>query len=454
MRAILYGRLSVTHDTSTSIERQREGLEALAAREGWQVVASFYDENLSGGKDRENAKEALRMLRKGEADILATVKFDRWSRQGLSAVADLVKVLDERQELTRTKKWPPALFVAMDDGLRSDQPAWRIIASVLAEVARQERENIRYRTRSSISRLKRTGRYSGGTIPLGYKTAPHPDGAGRILVPDEEESRFLTDAAERIVGGASVFATASWLNRSTLRPRRADTWTVQALQQALTGTAIVGRVTHDGDVLRDAEGMPEQVWDPAIPLDIWHSVRATIAERHESAPNVGKRQPGSRSRLLSGLIACGECGAPMYVRKTASGVPIYSCVARSNGRDTPSVSVTAERVEEFVEAAILRVVGNSELMTPVERDAPALELVDAEASLSEVSARLDDLDLSEEDETRLLELRRNLRGRIRSLRTDAASAVSRIEFVPTGELMRDVWLAAADDIDARRALLA
>lgn len=62
-RAVLYQRLSRQTLESTSLTGQSEDLGALAEREGWDVVATFIDEGLSGGKRRTNADEALRMLR-------------------------------------------------------------------------------------------------------------------------------------------------------------------------------------------------------------------------------------------------------------------------------------------------------------------------------------------------------------------------------------------------------
>lgn len=152
MRAVLYMRLSKTTEESTSIERQRRDLEALCEREGWSVVAELEDDGISGGKRRARADEALAMLRDGRADVLCVWKLDRWSRQGLSAIADLVDVLDER-----------GLFVAYMDGLRSDQTAWRLIAAVLSEVARAEREH-----GGSTAILTAA---SGDTAPMGRRVA-------------------------------------------------------------------------------------------------------------------------------------------------------------------------------------------------------------------------------------------------------------------------------------------
>ena len=57
------------------------------------------------------------------------------------------------------------------DGLSSTQPAWRIIASVLAEVARMERDNTSTRVLSSLAELRLNGRFTGGQRPYGYVSA-------------------------------------------------------------------------------------------------------------------------------------------------------------------------------------------------------------------------------------------------------------------------------------------
>src|SRR5450755_1539038 len=101
------------------------------------------------------------MLEDGSADVLLCWKLDRWSRQGLGSIAELIKVLDQR---------PGALFVAEQDGLSNDQPAFRMIAGILSEMARSESENTSLRVKSSITALKRAGRWSGGVVPFGYRT--------------------------------------------------------------------------------------------------------------------------------------------------------------------------------------------------------------------------------------------------------------------------------------------
>jgi site-specific DNA recombinase len=467
-KAILYARLSVARDESSSIATQMADLEALAEREGWDIVARLEDEGLSGGVDRDNATDALDMLRGGKADVLAVWKFDRWSRQGLGVVAKLIEALDARDAAAQKRQTTaPALFVALRDGLRSDQPAWRIIASVLAEVARMERDATALRVRSAIAANKRKGRWTGGTAPMGYRSAPHPKGRGhgRVLEVNPEEAQILKAAAGRVVDNTSLYAVTEWLNGSSLRPRRAATWSVQSVMQMLTGPAIVGRVTLDGDVIRDHDGLPVEVWPPAIPVDLWHAVRATVDTRRAERPAPNERRRGRRARLLSGLARCADCEAPLYVR-SASGRPakgdgtatpsraIYACSSKSNGRPCVGVSVTAARLEEHIVEEFLNLYGRFEVYVPVEHERPAADLVEAERALSDVNERLEDLELDEDAEADLLAHRAALRRRVRSLRADTASMTREVEFIATGELYNDVWHAAEGDIESQRSMLA
>src|SRR4051794_28519933 len=97
-RAVLYLRLSETDDASTSISRQEADLRSRADREGWEVIEVLTDDGISGGKRREKADRGLAMLRDGRADVLLVWKLDRWSRQGITALADLLEVLEARPE--------------------------------------------------------------------------------------------------------------------------------------------------------------------------------------------------------------------------------------------------------------------------------------------------------------------------------------------------------------------
>lgn len=452
-RAVLYLRLSVSDDASTSISRQESDLRALAEREGWQVVAVLTDDGISGRKARANADEALRMIRDGEAEALAVWKLDRWTRQGLSAVGALVAVLDAS---------PAALFVALQDGLRSDQAAWRIIASVLAEVARMEAENTATRVRSSIRALKHAGRWAGGVPPLGYRSAPAVDGApGRVLVVDEGEAAVLTRYAERVVAGESLSRLARDLTAEGFPQARSEwrlaltrgedptglsrgSWPVTTLRQALTSETLVGRVSHHGEILRGDDGRPLTVWPPAIDPVLFTRVRATL-------PDLGTRGPARRraARLLSGVLYCGSCGRKLYTGTDSRGVGRYRCPARLAGASCPVYTVAAGPAETAVAEAYLSIVGDHpERVEVVTGAAEEIEdaLAEIEEALRDVSARLTEDD---SDPAALLAQIGALKVRRAEIR--ATPAVTRSEWRETGRTYREAW--EAEDNDGRRRLL-
>ncbi|NNM44530.1 recombinase family protein [Knoellia koreensis] len=434
-RAVLYVRLSSSDDASTSIARQEADLRLRAEREGWDVVRVLADDGVSGGKARANADEALRMLRDGEADVLAVWKFDRWSRQGLGALAALIEVLDER---------PSALFIADRDGLASSQPAWRIIASVLAEVARMERENTRTRVLSSLAALRTSGRYAGGQRPYGYVSAPNPDGPGRVLVIEPTEAEVIREAARRVLDGETVYAVAHDLNAREIPSKSGKRWSRTVLLGVLTSDAILGRVTHRGEVVRGEDGLPAEIFEPILDGDSWHRLRALLvpAKGEEVRP-----QRRRAARLLSGVIRCAACGSPLYVRSDGKGIVSYVCSRKGDGGVCPGVSVNAERVEEYVERVFLEAVGDAEVFTLTETEsASAADLADVERAVAETTAALgeDDADVAS-----LMARLASLKERRAALRSAASSP--EVALVGTGSTFRETW--EAGDVEARRALL-
>ena len=434
-RAVLYLRLSQSDETSTSIARQEADLRRRAEAEGYTVTEVIADDGLSGGKDRPNADRALRLLREGHADVLMVWRFDRWSRQGLGALAALIDVLDAR---------PDALFIADRDGLTSRQPSWRIIASVLAEVARMERESTQMRVRSSIAGLRHSHRYAGGNVPYGYRPADIPHGSGRVLVVAEDEAAIVGEVASRVLGGESLYAVMHDLNAREVPTRRGGAWSTQSLRQVLTSQTAVGRVIHHGQVLRGDDGLPVEVWPPVLPVETWHRVRAALGADTASSPR--PRRP-RRARLLSGLVTCASCGAPLYSKTNGNGQAAYACSARSNGRKCPgTVSVSADLLDDYVAEAFLREVGSIEVLERVEEAPEDARLADVERALQETAASLLDDDADVEA----------LNARLRSLKERRAELRSRpperrVRLVPTGETFAEAWERAA--LTERQAIL-
>lgn len=466
-RAVFYLRLSVAQDEiqSDSIGRQERDLRTLAEREGWQVVKVLVDDGVSGRKARRNADEAIRMIRDGEADVLAVWKLDRLTREGISALGKLLAALDER---------PEAEFLALQDGLRSHQASWRIIASVLAEVARMEADNTSMRVSASIRDNRRQGRFVGGTVPFGYRAADRL-GGGRTLLPYAPEAEIVREVADRILSDESqasilqdltargIPTTRSAYRIAEMRGAATDgldrgSWSYSALSAIWAGDAVLGRVSQSRivanaegkkvrkwEIVRDSNGQPLVAFEPVIDNKTAGMLRAKLRNpKLREAPR--PRRP-RRARLLSGVIFCDECGNRLWVTHHG-GRAVYSC-RRAPGRCS-GPNMKAELAERAVSEAFLSAVGGTHELRRIQSVAEpsdAAELASIELELREALA-----ELREDGADGPLLLARIESLKARRLELHATPQELQESLVPTGRTLSEAWLSSNDD-EKRNLLL-
>lgn len=447
----MYLRLSVSKDESVSIANQNKQLQALAEREGWQIVETFTDDGLSGGKPRANADKALKMIRDRTADVIAVYKWDRWSRMGARAVADLQDVLDER-----AASGSPALFLALADGLRSDNAAWDIQVALMAALGRTERELIRSRVKAARDYQRHTRRHSG-VPPYGYRPIPHPSGKGRALELHPDEAAVVRRMADEVLSGATGYAVAKRLNAEGIRPRKAAKWTAATVADLLRGDAILGYMTHrrPGDSTRVSrpllgeDGLPEQVWPAIITPDESAELRALLSRRPDwnTMPGAGRKRA---SRLLSGLVECVTCGSPLRVNytdklKDGSRTARYVCSA-SSGACERKVSIHAGMLEEHVTKTFLTVAGSFEVFEVRESRRDTGELAQVQQAIDAAAA---EMATPGADIAALASRLTELHARREAL--EAVPAENIIQTVATGETFTQAW--EARDTAGRRVLI-
>jgi len=457
-RAVLYCRVSRTTEESVSIDRQERELRQVADGAGWPVVQVFTDDGLSGRKEREKADAALAMLAEGGADVLLVWELSRWSRMGLSAVAKLVSVLRER---------PGALFIAHKEGLRSDQPAFGIMAAVIAEVAAMEAEGTRDRIRSMRAHvLGQTEaaemRWLGGSAPFGYR-AEARTGGGKRLVIDGDEAKAAREAAEKLASGVSLTNVTRWLQERGLataqsparRARQAGRpvagldagqWRVTTVRKLFLSPTLLGRTTRkvqvgtraDGSpveeyrTVTDAQGLPIQRWEPVLDPGTWGAIQATLTKRGPNAPK-------KAASWLSGYAFCGLCGSVMYAnsrKDRAHGS--FRCANKAiPGEACPGVSIARVPLEEHMEGLVLGMIGGLDEYRVSERieggaDAGAIEAVAQEIGDLQTALAADGADYAA-----LLPRLDTLKERRRAL-LEAPGKTVRTR-VPTGRTLATAW---------------
>lgn len=149
-KVALYVRVS-TKDQTT--EHQRRELAEVAERAGWNVVAVFADEAISGAKGRDKRPgfdALLKAVTRREVDMVAAWSVDRLGR----SVQSLVETLQALREAG-------ADLYLHQQALDTTTAAGRAMFGMLGVFAEFEREMIVERVRSGMATAKAKGKRLG-----------------------------------------------------------------------------------------------------------------------------------------------------------------------------------------------------------------------------------------------------------------------------------------------------
>lgn len=149
-RIALYLRVSTTEQT---VENQQRELEAVAARHGWDVVATFIDSGISGTKGRDKRPGYDRLCRgvaRREFDQVAAWSVDRLGRSLQELVAFLAELHAKSLDLYLHQQ-----------GLDTSTPAGKAMFQMMGVFAEFERAMIVERVKAGLSRARSQGKRLG-----------------------------------------------------------------------------------------------------------------------------------------------------------------------------------------------------------------------------------------------------------------------------------------------------
>lgn len=159
-KVALYLRVSTTDQHAENQERE---LRAMADRAGWEVVAIYKDEGISGskGRDRRPALDAmLKAATRREFDMVAAWAVDRIAR----SVMHLATIITELRSLGID------VFL-MKQGADTSTASGRMMANMFASIAEWEREIIIDRVKAGMARAKAAGKRLGKPAVSAEKVA-------------------------------------------------------------------------------------------------------------------------------------------------------------------------------------------------------------------------------------------------------------------------------------------
>ena len=347
LRCAIYTRKSTEHGLElefNSLDAQREACEAYIksqASQGWRALPHRYDDAAySGGNlDRPALKKLLADIEAGRIDVVVVYKIDRLTRS-LADFAKLVEAFDARS----------ISFVAVTQQFNTTTSMGRLTLNVLLSFAQFERELSSERVRDKIAASRRKGKWTGGTVPLGYEARD------KKLVVNKTEAETVRTIFRRYLELQSFSKLVEDLDRRGIVTKRRDTkvakynggipFTYGPLAYFLRNRIYLGEVHHGGKWF---EGEHPAIID-RITFDRVQQLLATKA-------NGRKAKRSESGALLMGKLYDdrGNLMSPSFSSKNGVRYRFYVSSALLRGRKTEAGSVTrvsAGAIESAVLAAL------------------------------------------------------------------------------------------------------
>ena len=228
MKVIGYTRVSTDGqcgDDKFGLEVQKQKIQEYCDRNGHEILRWYTDEGESGAKERPGFDEIIYGdVSNPPYEAVIVAKSDRVARD--------INIYYYYKMMLR-KKDVQLISIAEDFG------QFGVFANMLEAftlcVAEMERDNITKRTSAGRVAKSKSGGYSGGRAPMGYKVS------NGMLVVNEEESPAVLRAFALRDTGMTFVAIADVLNKEGYRTRSGNKF-----GQSTVGSILGNRKTYEG----------------------------------------------------------------------------------------------------------------------------------------------------------------------------------------------------------------
>ena len=196
MKVYGYCRVSTAEQAANgnSLEAQERRVAGYAMQNDWTIEECLVEAGVSGSVALAARPEGARLLALVRAgDVIVTPRMDRMFRSSADALVTL----------ERLKKRGVALHMIDLGGDVLGNGIGKLVFTILAAVADNERERIRERITEVKRDMAARGLHSGGSRPFGYDIVSEDDGKVRRLVPNEGEQAVIEQMRQERAGGST-----------------------------------------------------------------------------------------------------------------------------------------------------------------------------------------------------------------------------------------------------------
>lgn len=378
MKIAIYSRKSIFTGKGDSIENQIQLCKEYINLHypGDNEVIVYEDEGFSGGNiNRPKFQELLKDAREKKFDCLICYRLDRISRN----VSDFSTLIEELNDLKIS-------FVSIKEQFDTSTPMGRAMMYISSVFAQLERETIAERVRDNMIEMAKHGRWLGGTAPLGFDTEAivyideeMKERKMSKLIVNKEEIELVKKIYSKYLELGSIHQTVIFLQQNRLCGKRGKLLSVSAVSKILSnpvyvksndavlehlkniGIQVFGKKDGYGILTynkRDSKfnKRDKTEWIAAvskhkgvISADDWLLAQRLQDKGREKTKNF--RLGTSSKGLLSGLVRCAKCGAPLRVAYGRNNKVYYTCTKRISSKNTLCDNPTANGAD-FEKAVI------------------------------------------------------------------------------------------------------
>ncbi|NCB79936.1 MAG: recombinase family protein [Bacilli bacterium] len=327
LKVAIYARVSTEEQAEHgySIEAQLDTLRQYCQLYHRRIVGEYVDRGVSG-KEMTKRLELQRLLKDADEGVFEEVivwKFNRMSRK----TKDLLEIVDR---LDRRNIY----FRSFSENFDTATPMGRFALQMMGAVGELERNTIVENVKLGLKQRARQGFHNGGSC-LGYQTVELPGGdrkhrkSSLEIVP--EEAVVVRRIYSYYVTGRGFRSIANQLNKEGARTKKGNTFSPDSIREIIINPVYTGLVWYNrfegwSEKRRRgknsqpiiAEGRHEAIIDRAT----WDKAMAIFKGKSKAPKRIH-----SGENVLSGLLRCPECGAPMVVSRSQyrlkNGTKVY-----------------------------------------------------------------------------------------------------------------------------------
>ncbi|MGH3313329.1 MAG: recombinase family protein [Streptomyces sp.] len=353
---VSYARISAdTARDGHGVEDQHKVNGETAARLGWTIVHHYTDNDLSAAKAtvvRPDFEAMVKALKSGrlpdEQPVLGVIVVadDRLTRRAGDYERFVDALTYEEGRLYADAKGSKNLY-------SEDVESMGLFGVV---ISRMEVRKMQRRARRSHRARAELGIPVGGKRPFGWQEDK--------LTLEPGEAAWLAKGAREVIAGKSLHSILREWQEAGVRTINDKDWASRSLKLALWNPRLCGWRKHNGELVRDANGVPVVgLWEPVITSKEWMAIDATFSAR--VGPNVKAdglvtdyRTP---SYLLTGILRCGKpredgqiCNSPLRAsaRVGLTGGYLYQCPSREMG-GCGGTGRNGAKIDGFITEAVL-----------------------------------------------------------------------------------------------------